>query len=61
MATKYDLTKNAKAVKESTANSIINDLENGPGKFTKNLENLKGVSRTIEIKYQLSSKNKSYL
>lgn len=56
MATKYDLTKNAKAVKESTANSIINDLENGPGKFTKNLENLKGVLYNPTTQTTLSDK-----
>ena len=56
MATKYELTENAKAVKESTANAIINDLENGPGKFTNNLENLKGVLYNPTTQSTLSDK-----
>ena len=43
MATKYDLTESAKSTKNNVFNSIINELENGPGQFTENLENLKGV------------------
>ena len=55
MTTKYDLTESAKSTKNNVFNSIINELENGPGQFTENLENLKGVLYTLQVSHVTES------